>query len=223
LFYGFDASFVGEIGPEGLGALSVDSFLPLGPFTRDTPVTGCDDRTFGDVIPPEPLGQLPDDAMSFEVGSSDHYDALILDEGPGGEGVLRRDEDDNLVYQNLDPANRDHVEIIEAACLARGLRFWEKAKTEEPKVPWRDFVRACYIVMGRWTPNLSLRFSSGCTSGMKNFLAELNGPVPSRLDLFVFWMTLYQYQVGEKTGFPSQIRKAFADLYAEFHPEPAPQ
>jgi hypothetical protein len=159
--------------------------------------------------------------MYLQGGTSDHYEALILDVSPSGEVVLRRDEDGNLIYQDLDPMNKDHLEIIEAGCLARGSRFCQEPKTEEPKVPWRAFVRACYIVMGRWTPDLSLRFSSGRTSGMQNFLAELNGPVPSRLDSFVFWMTLYQYQIGEKTGFPSKIRKAFADLYAEVHPESA--
>jgi hypothetical protein len=217
LFHGFDASFVGDAGSNGLGGLPVSSFFTLGPFARVTPVRGSGNRTFADVIPASPLGELPDDVMGFQVEGSGSYSALVIDVGAGGETLLRRNEDGSLFYQELDPMYEDHSEIIEAARLAHGGSSRPDAKREEGKVPWRVFVRACYVAIDRWRPDLSLRFSSSCTSGMENFLTELNGPVPARLDSFVYRMTLYQVQVGEKTGFPSKIRKVHADLLHALH------
>jgi hypothetical protein len=54
---------------------------------------------------------------------------------------------------------------------------------------------------------------------MTQFLESLNGPVPAIYDDFVFWMTLYQFQLGFKTGFQDKVTKAYHDLYAGLHPK----
>jgi hypothetical protein len=218
LYYGFDAAFVGDVGPGGLGQLPLNSFFPtgMGPLTSKTPVTGCPGRTFGQVIPPWRLGRLFDDVTGFENRPDSGYAMMVLDIDPIDEKampVLGPDGNPVVVVRGVDD------EIVERAFLDRGTPV-DPAEVDGKYVPWFDFVKTCYCAMDRpWIPNPDLRGVANATPAMVKFLGTLNGTVPSRFDDFVFWMTLYHFQTKDKSAFENKVRKAIDDLKVKLHPE----
>jgi hypothetical protein len=204
-FCGFDAGFVGD--RNGFGALPVSLFFPLGPAESGTTVMGgCGGRTVGEMIPHVPLGELADDVRGFD---DDGF--LVIEVGDDSRTVVKRNEDGSLFVQPLE-GNPALDEIMGRARVRSGSRG-AGPPPEKAKVPWPDFVLACYRAMDRWVPNTRLCPDSSWTSGMGNFLAELNeAPVPSKYDGWVFWMAFYQYLVGQMTGFLTKIRKVHKDL-----------
>jgi hypothetical protein len=209
LFYGFDASFVGD--PEGLGLLPVNRFFPLGQVRSAPTVPGRPDVTFHQVIPPFRLGKLFDDATDFQSGPKERFGFLVIDKDTEGKAVLRMEGGVPFV-QIADERNPTLLELVEEYINPRGRRLGEEE--EAPKVPWRSFVMVCYRAMDR-TQALDASADAGShrTADMRAFLKELNGEaVPSRYDTFVFWMTLYQYQVGEQTKFLDKIRAVITEI-----------
>jgi hypothetical protein len=211
LFYGFDAAFVGAAGPDALGDLDVNLFFPLAQVTRKTPVACLPGRQFEQVVPAEELGDLFDDVEGCDATMGNSFGVLVLVRGHVGVLVRR-------AQGRLDPVVfGGRNAIIDQAFYQGG------ADDEKARVPWGEFVKACYGAMRpRWRPNMRLHPGSVRRFAMEDFLSELNGKIPSRYDGFVFWMTLYQYQVGEQTGFQDEIRKAYHQLEAEFPPESTP-
>jgi hypothetical protein len=215
LFFGFDAALVGDTGPNSLSQLAVHLFFPLARIKGDTPIKACPGRTLGQVIPPYPLGKLFDDPMGFEVELCDQFAFLVRLKGDGGTAVPKRNPAGMLLYEVYGIDN----DIVQQTFFFRESR----SSPSTGNVPWRAFVMACCkCVQGQWVPDMSLRPGSGRTHAMTQFLESLNGRVPAIYDDFVFWMTLYQFQLGFKTGFQDKVRKAYDDLYATLHPKATP-
>jgi hypothetical protein len=195
----------------------LNSFFPLDRVTSETDVPGRPDVTFGQVIPAVPLGELPDDAEGFSVEPDGRFAFLVIKKGHNGEAILQLNGDGTPFVQPADDPNHPTLlEIVKELSSARA----SPEQGEEPVVPWRSFVTACYLAMDRDSV-LEPRMDPGSqrTYEMVQFLKELNGAVPSWYDTFVFRMTLYDYQVGGKTGFKDKIRDVHKALVGKFHPK----
>jgi hypothetical protein len=129
-------------------------------------------------------------------------------------------KDGHIFLQAADDPNHPTLaEVVVEILMTRGASRADEPE-EEGKVPWDDFMVECYFAMDpTCVLDPSVYFGSHRTAAMEQFLGRLNNRVPSRYDSFVFWMILYQYQVGEKTGFLEKIDAVHKQLMSKFGPK----
>jgi hypothetical protein len=224
-FLGFDAAFVGD--PDGIGALEVGLFFPLGPNGPETRMDGCGDRQFKGVIPFVEPGKLEDDVQGSAPqlpGSFRDRDSFFVIEGGGPDQpvTFRRNDDGSLFEQKVgdDPVLR----LISTRVYLGSGPSPSGAKREEGKVPWRDFLFACLRAMDHWVPDDRYSPNTRWMSQMGDFLGDLNeAPLPSRYDRNLYVLAFYQRQIGVNTEFLTKIRAVHAELVEKFAQETVPQ
>jgi hypothetical protein len=217
MFYGFDAAFVGDTGPDSLGALPIHLFFPLGAGTGETLIRGCRGLRFWQVIPDARLGKLFDDTTAFQntVGAPAGYFAFLVLERVFNEVGVRLDAETGHPYEwkvrGTHPIMKHIFAVHGWASDSTGLQ----AKT----VPWPEFaLYFCYMIRD-WVPPMGLHVRSGATDLMERFLTKLNGPVPSKHWDFVFWVAVYYSQLGDNDEFFRQMRDLHDRLVAGAPPE----
>jgi hypothetical protein len=219
--HGFEAAFVPVsdptadplLPPSQFGGLPVRDFFPWDQVQDSTVVKDGGGLTFGDIIPPAPLGKLWDDISHFwqsrETAEND-FDSAFVEIGlDDQEKVVEKINDHDHLKEILD---KDHP-IMKEVCGPRSCLGGERRRAVSPGVDGKS-VSFGWIWLAFHEQALRERLPRAHDvpddgyKKVKEFLETLNGTVPVRESRYEWYLVQYALGMNDDALFQRMVAEA---------------